>query len=167
MAAALHELAYREVRRRMKRQSIARFMFPARHSRTEEYALRIEQALPPKLQRLEVRAGLVEALTNAILHGAFGIRRETEDIEMYLDAIEQAEKQHAGKTVIGVTVQASDDKADVTVNDFGQGFDWRTAMKRSGRGLSILHEVFDAVRWNAGGNCVCLTISDGEKRSGE
>jgi len=144
----------------MKRQSIARFMFPARHSRAEEYALRIEQALPPKLQRLDVRAGLVEALTNAILHGAFGIKRETEDIEMYLDAIEEAEKQHAGTTVIGVTVMTSDDKADVTVNDFGQGFDWRRAMKRSGRGLSILYEVFDSVHWNAGGNCVRLTIAD-------
>jgi anti-sigma regulatory factor (Ser/Thr protein kinase) len=153
----------REVRRIMKRQSIARFMFPARHSRAEEYALRIEQALPPKLQRLEVRAGLVEALTNAILHGAFGIRRENEDIEVYLDAIEQAERQHAGKTVIGVTVAASEDRADVTVNDFGQGFDWRRAMKRSGRGLSILYEVFDSVRWNAGGNCVRLTISDDNK----
>ncbi|MCK6591533.1 MAG: hypothetical protein L6Q76_28605, partial [Polyangiaceae bacterium] len=112
----------------MKRQPIARFMFPARHSRAEEYALRIEQALPPKLQRLDVRAGLVEALTNAILHGAFGIRRENEDIERYLDAIDEAEKQHAGTSVIGVTVSASDDKADVTVNDFGQGFDWRRAM---------------------------------------
>jgi anti-sigma regulatory factor (Ser/Thr protein kinase) len=140
-------------------------MFPASHSRAEEYALRIEKTLPPELQRADVRVGLVEALTNAILHGAFGIRREGEDIEMYLDAIDHAERTRAGRTVIGVTVCACDEGVDVIVNDFGPGFDWQRALPRSGRGLSILHEVFDDVRWNPGGNCVKLRIGEGcEKR---
>lgn len=143
----------------MNRQPVARFVFPARHSRTEEYALCIERALPPELQRPDVRAGLVEALTNAILHGAFGIHTETDDVEHYLDAIDRAEQRLAGKTVIGVTVCAGDGKADVIVNDFGEGFDWRSIpATRRGRGLGILHEVFETVSWNPGGNCVRLTI---------
>lgn len=152
----------------MKRREVARFMFPATHSRAEEYAMRIERALPPELQRPDVRVGLVEALTNAILHGAFGIQRETEDVEPYLDAIDAAERTRAGRTVIGVTVWSGQKGVDVVVNDFGPGFDWRRALMKSGRGLSILHEVFDDVRWNAGGNCVRLTIGDGfEKRGGK
>jgi anti-sigma regulatory factor (Ser/Thr protein kinase) len=142
------------------RQPVARFMFPARHSRAEEYALCVEQALPRELQRPDVRAGLVEALTNAILHGAFGIRHEGDDMERYLDAIERAELELAGTTVIGVTVCAGDGRADVIVNDFGEGFDWQRVRAGRGRGLGILHEVFDAVSWNPGGNCVRLTISE-------
>jgi anti-sigma regulatory factor (Ser/Thr protein kinase) len=162
----LHEPTAREVRR-MKRREVAQFMFPASHSRAEEYARRIEQTLPPELQRPDVRAGLVEAITNAILHGAFGIQRESEDVERYLDAIEDAERTRAGKTLIGVTVRAGKRGFDVIVNDFGPGFDWRRALRKIGRGLSILHEVFEDVRWNAGGNCVRLTIGEPEKRGGK
>lgn len=148
----------------MDRQPVARFVFPARHSRAEEYALRVERALPAELQRPDVRAGLVEALTNAILHGAFGIRLESDNMEHYFDAIERAEQELAGTTVIGVTVCASEGRADVIVNDFGEGFDWRRARASRGRGLGILHEVFEAVSWNPGGNCVRLTITERNRK---
>lgn len=144
----------------VERQPIARFMFPARHSRAEEYARRVERALPPGLRGPDVRAGLVEALTNAILHGVFGIAYNEGDLESYLDAIEQAELSLAGTSVIGVTVCAGEDGADVIVNDFGEGFDWKRARAYRGRGLGILNEVFEAVRWNQGGNCVRLTIGE-------
>lgn len=142
----------------MDRQPVARFVFPARHSRAEEYARRVESALPPDLQRTDVRAGIVEALTNAILHGAFGLERNDDDIERYLDAIEQAERELAGTAVIGVTVCAGDGGADVIVDDFGDGFDWEHALAARGRGLGILHEVFDAVSFSPGGSRVRLSI---------
>lgn len=151
------------VRCALSRHPVARFVFPARHSSAEEYALCIERVLPSELQRPDVRAGLVEAITNAILHGAFGIQLDSsDDFETYLDAIERAEHKLAGKTLIGVLVCAGEGRADVIVSDFGEGFDWQRATVRCGRGLGILHEVFDSVSWNDGGNSVRLTIVDKE-----
>lgn len=90
-------------------------------------------------RRFVVVLGLREALANAVVHGA----------------------QFDAGQFIRAELEYGRDEICVTVSDEGPGFDWAKAgrivphpLSMGGRGLPILHGYFDAVAFNARGNCV-------------
>lgn len=141
--------------------STTRFSFAARYSAIPEYVSAVVAALPVSLRTDLVRAGLAEALGNAVLHGAFGLDpsvRDAGDVESWLDAIDQAERSPRVLDRVIVAVRARSTRCVVRVSDPGLGFDWRHALERDGHGLAVLHEAFASVRWNDAGNAVSLTL---------
>ena len=89
----------------------------------------------------EIKLLLREALLNAVLHGSAS------------DALR----------IVTVEITSRDGVAQVSVEDQGPGFDWRTrmtdvpsAMATSGRGLSILALYADALDYNETGNRLSL-----------
>lgn len=90
--------------------------------------------------------GLREALANAVVHGA---------------------KFDAGQ-IIRAELEYGRDGVAVTVSDEGPGFDWANAgravphpLSMGGRGLPILYGYFDAVSFNARGNCIWFATHGG------
>lgn len=116
--------------------------------------------LPIEERTVETQLGLVEALSNAVVHGALGVasRREgAEAIRSHIAAIEAAQRAvpHPGRIVVQIDVGAP---SVVEISDPGAGFDWARATPQPGHGLSILRAVFDDVTWNAAGNSVRLVM---------
>jgi anti-sigma regulatory factor (Ser/Thr protein kinase) len=140
------------------RSVLVRLDLPARRDSVPEHAAAIEQAIPADLRGELVRIGLVEALMNAVVHGALGVQR-TSDLDLYLDTI--SELDHPDPPTVSATVRVADGRCQVLIEDGGEGFDWRAASPRRGRGLSILREVFDDVTWNDRGNEVRLSLRGG------
>ncbi|MEL6385395.1 MAG: ATP-binding protein [Cyanobacteria bacterium J06626_18] len=99
----------------------------------------------PKRWHAEIRLGLQEALVNAVKHGN------------HLDP----------QKVISVRYRASGNQYWWVIEDQGGGFDFSRcccpdecdptvheqggAVNDCGRGLYILHQIFDEVRWDRGG----------------
>lgn len=134
---------------------LAVLSLPATCAEVPLHAAAIEGVLPPPYRGELVRIGLVEALMNAIVHGAFGVETST-DFDAYLDAIQAAESE--GRRQVRCTVRASESQCEVVIADEGRGFDWRTVPTTRGHGLSILREVFADVRWNSAGNELSLSL---------
>ena len=95
--------------------------------------------------RFNLRVALTEALANAIVYG------NTED---------------ASKCV-GVRVLFGRNAAQIEVTDEGRGFDYRCVpdptvpfarMQPRGRGLFLIRELVDEVRFNALGNSICMIL---------
>ena len=136
------------------------FLFVARYSGISRYLRQIELELPPLQRHDEVMAGLAEALSNAVLHGALGISsrdRDAGQIEAFLADIDRAERRFGALRHVSVILRLRGSTLEIVVGDDGAGFDW-TAPCATDHGISILHRVFDAVRWSPRGNIVHLTI---------
>jgi serine/threonine-protein kinase RsbW len=95
--------------------------------------------------RFNLRVALAEALANAIIYGN----------------AEDASKR------VGVRAQFGRNTAHVEVTDEGCGFDYRTLpdptvpfarMQPRGRGLFLIRELVDEVRFNALGNSICMIL---------
>jgi anti-sigma regulatory factor (Ser/Thr protein kinase) len=109
-----------------------------------------------------VRAGLVEALGNAIIHGALGVSyegRAAGDIEASLDAIDRASAALAGCASVRVEIKTDSAGTAIVITDPGPGFDWRASPSSGGLGLTIMRSVFCAIHWNAEGNVVSLGLA--------
>lgn len=107
-----------------------------------------------KTRILDIELGVREALSNAIRHGAAKTNNTMIQYRLRYD-----QKQF----II------------VTVTDPGPGFDWNTAMKRvlpclteSGRGIFIMQNCFDTIKFNERGNEITLLkMVHKEKRANE
>jgi serine/threonine-protein kinase RsbW len=95
--------------------------------------------------RFNLRVALTEALANAIIYGN----------------AEDASKR------VGVRVLFGRNAAQIEVTDEGCGFDYRSLpdptvpfarMQPRGRGLFLIRELVDEVRFNALGNSICLIL---------
>jgi len=105
----------------------------------------LASGITPRVARFVVRVALCEALANAIQYG---------------------NRLDPDKTV-DVRVQVDDDVLRVFVNDEGDGFDpsivpdptdpERVALE-AGRGLFLIRQLMDEVRFNARGNSICMIM---------
>lgn len=136
-------------------RSVVQLRLRARHGDVADHAETLEQALPPEARSELVRIGLVEALTNAIVHGALGVA-SGDDVEVLLSSIAAAEAK--ADRVVRAEVHRTPSEIAVVIADEGAGFDWRAARPVRGRGLAIVKEVFECVSWNEVGNEVRLRL---------
>ncbi|MEM8756593.1 MAG: ATP-binding protein [Planctomycetota bacterium] len=118
--------------------------------------------------RFRLRLAVSEAMTNAIVHGNFGIDsaiRET-DPGAYFEAIEQAERSaDADEKRVRVEFSVTPTEAAVAIQDDGQGFNTAGVQdptsgdaltQPSGRGLLLMRAYTDSLEWNQTGNRITL-----------
>jgi anti-sigma regulatory factor (Ser/Thr protein kinase) len=134
--------------------SMRHFVFSASYAGVDRIADRLLDALPEEERTARVRIGVVEALANAILHGALRVpeRGGLDDLPEFLESMDRYDSAE-------VTLWAGVGARVIAIYDGGPGFDWRSALRRPGRGLSIMRHVFGAVEWNDAGNCVLLHLA--------
>jgi anti-sigma regulatory factor (Ser/Thr protein kinase) len=133
-----------------------RLSFPSLWRLVPSYAEWILEALPPWARTDEVRFGVSEALSNAIVHGALRVPARRDGgtgLAEHLDAVDQAP---ASLAFIDVVVHP--DGPSISIRDPGVGFDWRQIPAQRGHGLAVLRTVFERVRWNERGNEVRLVV---------
>jgi lipopolysaccharide/colanic/teichoic acid biosynthesis glycosyltransferase len=145
------------------------YRLPARVDEVETHVESLVGALGPRFDAPLVRAGVNEAILNAIIHGALGVASPADrDPIAFLDALHAAEatSPHAH---VEVTTHTDDDSdlCAITVRDPGPGFDVASAeraaansdlLAASGRGLVLMHAASESVAWNGVGNEVTLWI---------
>lgn len=104
----------------------------------------------PKNLEASLKLGLVEALYNALRHGL---------------------KNNTGNKPVTLSWWLRDNSISFTIKDPGPGFNWQEKiqeksklkdvdiMSEGGRGIPLLHEIFNNVVWNLEGNELGLTMS--------
>ena len=105
-----------------------------------------------------LRVVLMESLSNAILHGALKLPGAS----ALADRMALAEQ---ARTLSGAPVALRAGWTEggsivVEVEDAGDGFDWRRAAKRPGRGLSIVRALCERVEWNERGNLIRMVLKE-------
>jgi anti-sigma regulatory factor (Ser/Thr protein kinase) len=141
-------------------RSVLTLVFRARYTTLDESVDAIEQCLPFAYRTDLTRMGIAEALANSMIHGALRVPSQPRDegrLEEWLALIERAEREREDE-IVAVCINAHGPGISLEFSDSGPGFDWRAAPIREGRGLSILHTVFDAVRWNEAGNTLSVHL---------
>ncbi len=114
-------------------------------------------------------AGLTEALTNAIVHGALEVSSEhrDDDIESYLnEAMRRARAPQAERAAIWLTLTQSERYVEFELRWRGAAcpVDKRTPISTSdplagaGRGTRLIHESFDSVQWGDDGTSMRLVL---------
>jgi len=105
----------------------------------------LASGMRPRTARFKLRVALCEALSNAILYGN------------KLDPDKRAD----------VTVVVDDENASVSVRDEGEGFDPEQVSDPTtpdkletdeGRGLFLIRQLVDEVRFNDRGNSICMIL---------
>ena len=110
----------------------------------------------PRMSRrsMHFRVGLTEALSNAMLYG---------------NGADPAKHVRVEVAVTGIAIR-------VTITDEGDGFDYdaipdpttpENLLKPDGRGLFLMRNLMDEVRYNERGNSVTLVLRTHEGSSGE
>lgn len=101
--------------------------------------------VPPQAARFKLRVALSEALANAIVYG----------------------NQMDPQKQVDVRVEVTAESVSVHVCDEGEGFDTSripdptdaNAIERpDGRGLFLIHQLVDEVRFNDRGNSICMIM---------
>lgn len=120
------------------------------------------------LDEFRINLCLIEALTNAIIHGNFEIdsRIKEESWEAFEQMIHDREQSidYAEREVI-VRARINSQSLEFEIEDEGNGFDYQALpdftdprnLSYSGRGLFLIHSFMDAVSWNDKGNIIYLT----------
>ena len=124
---------------------------------------------------------LAEAITNAIVHGNYGISSQLkrDGGKAFKETLEERSKdpQYVGR-LVDIRLEYTPERCIWTITDEGQGFDVEGMLKKlnsdepdltmeSGRGIAIMHAFVDEVSWSEGGRQVSLVIElsqDKEKR---
>jgi anti-sigma regulatory factor (Ser/Thr protein kinase) len=139
-------------------------VFRARYSSLDDWVSVVEAHIPRWCRSDLVRAGIAEAMSNAIIHGALGLSsalRDEGEFEAWLALIEERERDRRESFVtVSIEREGERDGVVLVVSDPGEGFAWRSMPARTGRGLSILHAAFDSVRWNDVGNTLFAHLPD-------
>ena len=118
-----------------------------------------------------VRDALQEALGNAVMHGNLeldsALRQSMETMKKYgsLMAERMNDPRYASRPIT-ISAAWTDDSVIITVRDVGNGFDVsdssfdaRSAHAHSGRGLSMIHELANAVRFEDQGRVIHMTFN--------
>jgi len=145
---------------------MTQFTFPARWSQFPTHAAQVFVALPRVHRRPEVLAAIVEALSNAVVHGALGVASRAEGhagLRAYAAAISERAAALPADTIT-VRIDAGP-PTSIAVLDRGRGFDWRRTVARRGHGLAVMRAAFEEVRWNEVGNEVRLVLPSLEAAS--
>ena len=130
---------------------------------------------PDRLNRLVV--AMTEAVTNAIVHGNFGLPSELKDMpgEFGKALKEKSADPACISRVVDIRLERTGDACVWTVTDQGPGFDVESLLAKldaedddnadealsAGRGLAIMRAFVDEVTWADGGRQVRLTIRTG------
>ncbi len=105
----------------------------------------LASGLPPATARFKLRVALSEALANAIIYG----------------------NRNDSEKSVEVRVTVTTQTISVHVSDEGDGFDPNTVPnptlpegleQTSGRGLFLIRELVDEVRFNEKGNSICMMM---------
>lgn len=137
-------------------------VFRARYSSLDEWVSVVETHIPEWCRTDLVRAGIAEAMSNAIIHGALGITsalRDAGEFDAWL-AMVDARERDCGPSFVTVSIERAEEGVVLEVSDPGAGFPWKSEPARAGRGLSILIAAFDSVRWNDAGNTLFAHLTD-------
>jgi hypothetical protein len=139
-----------------------RFSFPAKYDSLGIYTFLVDRAVRVAPRREELRVGLTEALSNAVLHGALGVSselREKNDFEGFSAHVSEREATTDPNLRIDVVLRTTDEGVEIAITDPGRGFDWANQRIRPSRGLALLFQSFDRVEWNATGNVLRLFVA--------
>lgn len=137
-----------------------RLSLQARPSEVFAMAEMVTGVLPPALRTDAVQLGILEALSNAIVHGALEIgSRDTMPLDEYLKQLEEGELRHGAARVVDVLVEARGPRgASITIDDPGNGFDVAATQVQPRRGLDIIHRTFSSVRLERDGRRLVLSL---------
>ncbi len=115
--------------------------------------------------RNDVRAGLSDAVTNAIVHGNLKVSKiDNEMPGLFRDRAQNAFLAQTEPKYVYVSVSITGEEIRISIRDEGDGFDWRNPsqatgdnlMKTSGRSLTMMTIFFDQVLHNEKGNEITL-----------
>ena len=111
-----------------------------------------------------------ELFSNTLIYGRLNVPSNLRDTfdpadMRFEEAIEEALIEH-GHKLIKISFNVRQDRFQVTVNDGGEGFDWRklpadvldVLEKPHGKGILIMRSFGAKLRWNEKGNEVTLTL---------
>lgn len=144
---------------------ITRLQVRAQYSTIHDEVALIESHLPSDVHSPLTHLGIVEALSNAVLHGALQVSSEARNdgrFVEWLEAIEVAEAQRPN-AVVQVTIESHDTHTEITLFDGGPGFDWRNASVRRGRGLQLIEQCFAHIHFNHAGNQLHLLLNQSSR----
>ncbi len=118
-----------------------------------------------------IRDALQEALGNAVMHGNLELdsklRQSLETMKKYgaLMAARMHDPHYASRPIT-IAATWTEDSVTLSVRDDGNGFDIaglsfgaRDAQAHSGRGLSMIHELADSVRFEDQGRAIHMTFN--------
>lgn len=120
---------------------------------------------------------LTEAITNAIVHGNFGLssalKEQPTEFKRALD--DKLNDLESVSRLVDIRMDFEPGRCVWTVSDQGKGFDFRALLDRldndddpdaflsSGRGVAIMRAFVDEISWEDGGRRVRLAIDLGER----
>ncbi len=132
----------------------------------------------PDPQRVQL--GLCELMINAIEHGNLGISYEEKQSLIKEDVFTQEIARRlldCPEKNIMVTIVQKEKEVRLSIQDRGQGFDWRPYLSTTvpqashryhGRGILLAKEIsFDALSYNKKGNKVACTVFSGVRKAKE
>jgi anti-sigma regulatory factor (Ser/Thr protein kinase) len=134
------------------------------HPAANEVRKRMEQAGWPDEELMMVDVAIDEAMSNAMVHGALGIKEIPEGMST-AEAVREKLQAGVPDTKVRVRISVSSDEARVQVSDSGNGFDTtripdptenENLQKNFGRGILFMRAGFDSVQYNEKGNEVTL-----------
>ena len=113
----------------------------------------------------QVSGKILQYLNKRQLDGSFLFDVKLACEEAMINAIKYGNKSKSDKAV-SITSDIREDAIVITVEDEGQGFDFRdlpdptkdeNILKAGGRGLFLIHNAMDKVEFNAKGNKITMT----------
>lgn len=121
--------------------------------RTVEYVMErcVDCMEDDRRLRLHFRVGLTEALSNAMLYGNHQDPDKRVRIEVCLEDT-------------AITVRVSDEGAGFDPEEISDPTTPSNLEKPGGRGIFLMKELLDEVRFNDRGNCVTLVLHRGRQR---
>jgi anti-sigma regulatory factor (Ser/Thr protein kinase) len=136
----------------------------------------VDTALPPgDPRKTTVALGLVEVITNAIEHGNLGINYDQKREALRGSVFYNLASERAGLSPwkdrivrIRSTVDTTNSIVRFTIEDQGDGFDWRNLPNptdplninaRHGRGILMASHAFTSMTYNDKGNAVTLELA--------
>jgi sigma-B regulation protein RsbU (phosphoserine phosphatase) len=131
-----------------------------------------ERVAPPWVERDRLRVGMLEAVTNAVVHGSLAVSSALRDgdgsLDAYLDAIDERSHEAAAATDrLHVAFEATADGCCFSLRWPGQACPLavRTApppgldtLAASGLGLGLICDAFDRAVWSEDGRSLTLSL---------
>jgi anti-sigma regulatory factor (Ser/Thr protein kinase) len=147
--------------------------------RLRQVALDTVKTMGVEVNHQQLELVLNEALTNALIYGNLkvpGDLRESKGDDLFWKMVEQREQDGSFNTrEIALRMECHEDRLVLIVTDEGDGFDWKgfvnsmdgasddtagpDTIASHGRGLLILRNYVDDLRWNEKGNEVSFAIN--------